>query len=373
MEKRKLLINFVYCNPVGHVVEALKFAKGFYDANKNLEIHLILNERSPVELAKSCDWIKKVYSINTFDFLRNKTNYSFFDKINKNWDYILADFRAFDEKEEPDLGKFHEKAKLFFNAKEYYGNIWDESKYPSTLKYIPDSKVTLSIPKKSLEYSIKYKHRGEKIAIMLAGSAESKEYPTIKTWEKIINSIQKKIPNSKIYLTGIRKAAKGRTSTEAYSQNELRELLKIKDVEDCYDIGLWNQLALIKQCDVFIAPHTGFAFLAPCVGTPWLAISRGDWHEYIFNRVPFYSILPDVKDYPRYASKMKLKLKKGEKIPEMKPGKLDKKIPEIIKGINLLQNKSFTYQKALAFHIRKIKESSTIKSAYFSFDDVLKL
>jgi hypothetical protein len=36
---------------------------------------------------------------------------------------------------------------------------------------------------------------------------------------------------------------------------------------------MWNQLALIEQCDVFCSPHTGFAFLAQFVGTPWLTIA----------------------------------------------------------------------------------------------------
>lgn len=143
------------------------------------------------------------------------------------------------------------------------------------------------------------------------------------------------------------------------------------DVVDCYDIGLWNQLALIKKCDVFLSPHTGFAFLAPCVGTPWLAISGGDWSEYLFNRIPFYSILPDVKDYPRHASKISLKIKATDKLPEMKPNKLDMRIPEIIKGIKLLLSSNFTYKKAIKLHVKNIKESRTIKTAYGSFDNVL--
>jgi hypothetical protein len=43
---KTLLINHVCWNPVGHVVEAMKKAKGFKSANKDLEIHLLLNKRT---------------------------------------------------------------------------------------------------------------------------------------------------------------------------------------------------------------------------------------------------------------------------------------------------------------------------------------
>ncbi|MFA4907349.1 MAG: hypothetical protein WC602_03700, partial [archaeon] len=62
--KRKLLINFVYCRPVGHAVEALKCAKGYFEANKNLEVSLLLNSKTPVELASACNWIRKAYSVD---------------------------------------------------------------------------------------------------------------------------------------------------------------------------------------------------------------------------------------------------------------------------------------------------------------------
>ena len=38
------------------------------------------------------------------------------------------------------------------------------------------------------------------------------------------------------------------------------------DIVDCYDIGIWNQAALLEVCDVLIAPHTGITHVASCVG-----------------------------------------------------------------------------------------------------------
>ena len=114
---------------------------------------------------------------------------------------------------------------------------------------------------------------------------------------------------------------------------------------DCYDIGLWNQLALMERCDLFVSPHTGFAFLAPCVGTPWLTLSGGHFSEYFFNNVPFYSVLPDNPDFP-YAGKV---YPEGstDKLPCMRPENLDRKIPEIVEGMRLLLSADFTYAAAV--------------------------
>jgi len=379
MVKKKLLINFVYCRPVGHVVEAIKFAKGFFEANKDIEIHLILNKKSPYEIADKCPWIKKVYAADTADILKKGKNSNFFKKIQKNWDYILADYRAFYESNwEVDLGIFHVICNSIFNFKYYYGNIWDKKNYPNNLKYKLDSKVVLSLPKESIDFSKRFNYKGLKICVMLAGSADKKQYPFIDSWIKLFKKIKLNYPDVKFYITGVKKNNIGRTNTQAYSSNEINKILEIGNVEDYYDIGLWNQLALIQKCDIFIAPHTGFAFLAPCVGTPWLAISRGDWHENLFNKIPFYSVLPDVRDYPRYARERflgleELKVKNGEKIPEMMPEKFEKKFNEIIYGIRLLLDKDFTYKKAINLHKNKIRKSKTIKQAYTSFDNVLGL
>ena len=47
-----------------------------------------------------------------------------------------------------------------------------------------------------------------------------------------------------------------------------------------------------RPAALFVSPHTGFGFAALAVDTPWLTLSGGDWHEYFFNGVPFYSVLP---------------------------------------------------------------------------------
>jgi len=62
---------------------------------------------------------------------------------------------------------------------------------------------------------------------------------------------------------------------------------------DCFDEDLAYQVAIVDRCDLFLSPHTGFAFTALAVGTPWLTISGGRWFGYLFNHVPFRSVIPD--------------------------------------------------------------------------------
>ncbi len=46
---KTLLVNWVYYKPVGHVVEALKLANGYTVANRDPEVHMMLNGDAPVE------------------------------------------------------------------------------------------------------------------------------------------------------------------------------------------------------------------------------------------------------------------------------------------------------------------------------------
>ena len=49
-----LLINWVFYNPVGHLVEAIQHAHGYQQANRDhFSIHLLLNAATPVELAEA--------------------------------------------------------------------------------------------------------------------------------------------------------------------------------------------------------------------------------------------------------------------------------------------------------------------------------
>ena len=119
-------------------------------------------------------------------------------------------------------------------------------------------------------------------------------------------------------------------------------------VVDCFDIGLWPQVALLERCDVVLAPHTGFAFLALCVGTPWLALSGGNWPEYFFNDVPFYSLLPDDPGYPHEGAIDASE--DGHPIAGMRLEELLRRIPELLDAVAFLLDPLTTFAAAQRRH-----------------------
>ncbi len=373
--KKKLLLNWVYYRPVGHVVEALKLAKGYSLANKNIEIHLLLNSEAPVELAEACKWIKRTYPVSTKEISKSGKKAKLLQKIPKTWDYIITDDRVsrFAKGwDEADLIKTQSVLSEVLTAKIKKG-FTEQAGVPQVLPCANNPKISIPVPKKAKQFSNKYKHTGPSICIMVAGSAGAIQSPSTAMWLKICNALFESIPNLKIYFTGVTKSVKGRTTTADYSLRDVEHLAKsLPNAEIAYDIGLWNQLALIEKCDIFMSPHTGFAFLSPLLKTPWLELANCRWPAYMFNYVPFYSVLPDCGWYPAINEIKKgcgKLLAENKKALCMSDKLLEKKIPEIVKGARLLLDKNYTYDKSIRNHLRKVRKNYDIKKFFF-FGDI---
>jgi ADP-heptose:LPS heptosyltransferase len=144
-------------------------------------------------------------------------------------------------------------------------------------------------------------------------------------------------------ITGSTDSSTRRSTTQGYSDDEVKKLFDATpNSSNCYDVGIGNQLALLELSDLFISPHTGFAFLAPCVGTPWLAISGARWPDPTYARTPFYAVLPTCPEYPCFVSMLPECLKRMEKsIPVLcMDSDLDRHIPEVVEGARLLMLRS---------------------------------
>ncbi|MDE1865090.1 MAG: hypothetical protein KGH94_00405 [Candidatus Micrarchaeota archaeon] len=374
MAKRKLLVNHVYYRPVGHALEGLKFARGFLAANKNLEIHLALNKKTPTELAAGAPWLKKVYPIDLDEVAKKGKKAACVAKIPKEWDYIVTNYSPRSEykdaktldPEAEGLVRYLDIVDNVLVSHNSRGAIYNRTELPKSLKY-RRTKLTLEVPRKAKTFARRYRFNGLKICMLLGGSAGPKYYPAIGSWEKVIRALNAEFPGLRVYVTGVSRQKAGRTVTKAYSKEGIQELIgKFDNVVDCYDIGLWNQVALLQECDLLIAPHSGFAFLASCVGRPWLALSGGNWPEYFFNETPFYSVLPDDPYFPyhcvgRYGDDNVAKMKRKH-IPSFEPRRFERRIPEIVKGVKLLLDKRFTYERALEWNKKNIAKCNCIKS-----------
>ena len=364
----------MYYNPVGHAVEALKVAKGYHLANPDFEIHLALNSRTAYELADVCPWIEQVYPVDTLEVEKLGTKAPSITQISSEWDYVVVDERTVNSSLpfSSDLRAFHHRANEYFQARQWKGHKNQQSPdgYP---KYVPDAKIDLIPPEEAQTFVKQYEHFGPKFSVLLAGSSLETIYPKIEWWIHLFEALSNELPESRFFVTGVKPDERRRTATLAYTSEDLERLFtECPQTVDCYDTGLWNQLALIKSSDVFIAPHTGFAFLAPCVGTPWLAVSGVRWPDYMFNQTPFYSVLPDCRSYPCWQTmkeSCQKRITENQPVLCMETQQLDLKMPELIHGARLLRDHGFTYQKAVHLHREKIIASGIDRNQTFSFDN----
>ena len=378
-------------NPVGHVVEAIKIAKGLAIANRNLEIHLMLNARSAIELPDACPWITNTYAIDTFEVQADGIDSAIFQGIPNVWDYILMDNRPLLEfqqgcEDELDLVDWYQIADQYFQARLWKGLTWQFQEYPESLRYNLDNQVQLELPREAVKYiEGVYFHNaseGPNICVLLAGSSNPVDYPSINGWKIILKGLFNTFPGLRIFITG-KLNADARTISK-FPQADLDRLFDAcPSLVNCYDIGLWNQVALIQACDLFVSPHSGFGFLAPCVGTPWLTLTGSITSEYFFNGVPFYSIFPTCGNYPCYMNESWLhedgsniakvecreRRQQNERMPCMDDERVKQELPEIIQGTRLLLTPEFSFEQALECHVqrlRSVNQSWVFESPFIS-------
>jgi hypothetical protein len=116
----------------------------------------------------------------------------------------------------------------------------------------------------------------------------------------------------------------------------------------------------LDPAPVPVTPHTGFAFLAQFVGTPWLTISGCPWAEYVFNGVPFYSALPDCPNDPAAAHQGSACLRRwndGVQPDCMTDPAIERRLPDILAGARLLLGQGLSFEEACRLHIAKLRAS----------------
>jgi hypothetical protein len=361
-----ILLNHVYYSPVGHVVEAIRYARGFYEANPGSEVHVALSDGSPWELCAGAPWIAGVYRIPVAD--PGSCDLSV-PEMPREWDYIVDNNLMVLEDESPGLlvrpegyqapaRGWEEEATIAYyartgselTARKGRGVLFPEMALPGGLGYDAGANATLEVPAASRAFAARYAHDGPKICILPAGSGPAAQYPGAESWIAITGALRERFPAARFYLTGTRGSGRHRhlTTTRYLDDGLARILGSGDDLVDCCDIGLWHQVALLEACDLLVSPHSGFSFLASCVGTPWLTVSGGNWPESFFNGVPFYSVLPDNPEYP-YVGAYDYDYD-GPTIPDMQHERLLARIPDLLAGAKFLLDPATTYEASLARH-----------------------
>jgi ADP-heptose:LPS heptosyltransferase len=349
MNKKKLLIVWVYYPAVGHVVEAIEVAANYHASQPDLEIHILLNEEAPCIIANYCDFIFRVHTVDVRPGMLDVSVVENIDKIG--FDYVIYPKRlkySFNE-----FPKHLQVINRLLQNRISY-RVWSgyndtPSHDAESLLEIPHSEFRFNIPKDKISFRLPQENGRPKIAVLLKGSSNNSMWPNLKTWTVILEYIKQRYPSAVFYITGITESHVKRGVRFETVRNQIYRFIdSIPGAINCYDIGLENQIAVIEHSDILIAPHTGFAFLGPCVGTPWLALSGGEWAEHMPGRVPFYSVLPSCGHYPCSNGDMKMTCRLSIKLhqPIQCMRKLDQKLEDIFIGIEKLLDTEYSFKAA---------------------------
>jgi ADP-heptose:LPS heptosyltransferase len=370
---KTMLINWVYYRPVGHALEALKVARNYYEADQNLKLSVLLNSEMPYEITTLCPWIDKVYLADVKELAEYGLQAKCLRKIPAKWDFVISDDRlihSFDSYND-ELRSANQTIIKYLQARIWKGNrLFPKGNNTPSIKF--DTEMRFTVPESAKKFVKKYKHNGLKICILPAGSNADRIYPEAGWWVKLMKLVRNRFPNSRFYITGAKNKNGNRSESYTFSEEDINLVLnEVDSVENCMDIGIINQIALLEYCNLLISPHSGFAFLAGCVNTPWLSISGSRWPEYFYNQIKFYSVLPACKKYPCYTG-MKTKciaeMNNGNPVVCMSAKELDKKILEIIRGIKKLTNDNFSYQDSIELYREKVLKSGFPLQNFWTFD-----
>ena len=369
----ELLVNFWYAHPVGHAVEALRYCLGYHAADEELEISLLLNGATATELGSCCPFIRETYAVDYVDFLgRMGDPDAALRPVPRVWDYVLDDQRSRqpDQLElAPGVRAYYQAAHRHFRARVCHGTAGSEP--PA---YVPNQRLELELPGELRERA-----RAEigkapvRIALMPAGSSEPARYPSAASWELIVRALAADLPGALFCFVG-KLERDGRTATSATRADLDRIAAAAPRAVSALDLPLLEQLAYVERCSLFLSPHTGFGTAALAVGTPWLALSGGPWHEWLFNGVPFHSVIPDTRRYPaftQFAPQPDPVEDDGPRTPSMSRARIEEDLPELVDAARRLAEGRLTYEEALrAYFPRLLAAYGGDASRIFSFDSV---
>lgn len=373
---RRLLLNWVYYLPAGHVVEALQHAHGYHVANPEVEISLLLNADAgaALRLTEGCPWLAGEYAVSVTELAAQGQETPSLRAVPQSWDYIVHDPRVlpgkmvpgWDEEElmaaQPVIQAYLE-ATIWSGASPGFEARWNTEgllAIDTPLPFQPNAPLRLAVPAEARSFAERYRHDGPAIAILPVSTAGLAQSPTPAAWTQVCAAFAEAFPGVPLYITGITYVNDEgqRVGFDFGPEDAERIAAQVPGVEACFDIGMWNQLALIERCDLFCSPHTGFAFLAPYVGTPWLTISGCPWPEYHFNAMPFYSALPECPNYPASAHKESECMRRWfeNRQPDcMSDAAIERRMPDIVAGARLLLEKRLGFKEACRLHMDKLR------------------
>ncbi|QUH02909.1 hypothetical protein HUO13_20690 [Saccharopolyspora erythraea] len=349
-----VLVNFVYCHPVGHAVEALQHCLGFRRADPSRRIGVVLKADTAVDLAEWCPFIDEVYTVDVDVF--GEPSPDVLAHVPRDWDWVLDDPRGrMDWQREffPGLASYYDRAAQHFRAAREHLVVG--APRPA---YTPGNRLELQLPAEArAAAAARMPHGSPTIAVLPAGSDQRWMYPSLESWKRMLSALARRHPEARFCFVG--KLVDDGRSTTGFSREEFDELSAVVPTTgSAVDVPLAEQLAAVQRCDLLLSPHTGFAFAAMAVGTPWLALAGNKWAEYYFNPgVPFYSVLPDIDRFPCYVmlgNDPEPVQDDGPRSPSMSAERIEADLDELVAGASWLLSGEADFDTAMTDHFARI-------------------
>jgi hypothetical protein len=376
-----ILLNYFEAHNVGHVIEALQYCLGHHRANPDMRLSVLLNALAPTELAQLCPFVEMVYPVKLPGYPEDTSGLSEADclaalrDVPREWDYVLDNPRRTVRphlEAVPGFALYYEASDLHLRARK--ARVLIGANPPG---YVPRGHLRLDLPRQNrLRVRDILPSGRPRIAVLPGGSSERWLYPSVSSWEIILEALARRFPEASFCLVG-KLGADGRTATSIGEAEVQRLLEACPRATNFFDVELLDQLAAVEACDVFVSPHSGFGMAALAIGTPWLTISGGRWPEYYFNGVPFYSLLPDTDCFSSFSQFGELPVLEedtdgeGQRTPTMSRERILQDLDELLQATEWLVEGRLGYREALqSYFERYLKLHGGDKSAIFSIDDV---
>jgi hypothetical protein len=370
-----VLVDHWYSHAVGHVIEALRRCQGYHACDPTLRLGLVLNAASPVELVRCAPFVHDVFPVGYTSFgTPDGDPRAALARIPREWDYVLRHPATLD----PDqvrfegLRRYNQAASRHFRARIATGIAGQPP--PA---YAPNQELRLVLPDESRAAARRELDGTPTVAVMPAGSGASYLYPSTASWLLVLAELERRLPNATFAFVGRLRSEAGRTTSGTTRDSLDRLLAAPRRAVDLFDRPILDQLAGIEASSLFVSPHTGFGFAAVAVGTPWLTLSGGDWFEYFFNGVPFYSVLPKSREYPAFSFGRRLPMieadedGEGPRTASMGIARVRHDLEELGNAAALLVGNRLSYDEALAEYLPRLADTlGNDRSRLWTFDDV---
>jgi len=356
-----LLVDHWYSHAVGHVIEALRRCQAYHAADPSLRVSLVLNGASPTELASCVPFVEQAFAVPYSSFGPSREDpRKALRGVPRDWDHVVHHPASVDPEQQRFVGlqRYYAAARRHFR-----GRLGEGVVGVSPPAYEPHQTLRLALPEADRERATRELDGRLTIAVMPAGSGARRLYPSLASWRLVLDELERRIPGVGFAFVG-RLGAGGGQTVSGIARGEVDRLRESRRLAvDAFDRPILSQLATVEAARLFLSPHTGFGMAALAVGTPWLTLSGGDWHEYFFNGVPFHSVIPKGRSHEAFARGRSLPLVdpdsdgEGPRAWALSAARLRGDLDEIADAAVRLVDGDVTYEEALASYFPRLLDA----------------